>query len=142
MLRHRFTAAITLAVFTFVATGCASTVLINSSPDGAEVFIDGQSIGYTPTSYTDSGIVFSNRQVEVHLDGYEVHRATIRRDAEINVGALLGGIFCLWPLFLWALDYPSQVNYQLRPLYGEMEMPPALKVEESSVEVALEVQAE
>jgi hypothetical protein len=121
MIRHRITAAVMVALFAFIASGCASTVLINSTPEGAQVFVDGQAIGYTPVSYTDTGIVMSTRQVELRLDGYEVHRAVVRRDAELNVGALLGGIFCLWPLFLWVLDYPSRVHYEMRPLRAEAQ---------------------
>jgi hypothetical protein len=117
-MNRRASIALLLAVSVF-SSACASTVRINSTPEGAQVFVDGAPVGYTPTTYTDTGIVFSQRQVEVRMDGYEVHRATLRRDAELNVGAVVVGFLCLYPLWLWALDYPSQVHYQLRPLYGD-----------------------
>ena len=98
-----------------ILTGCASTVQITSNPPGASVTVDGQYVGETPTSYTDTAIVFTRRQVEVQKEGYQDVRTTISRDGQVNVGALVGGILCLWPLLLWAMDYPTTVNYDLRP---------------------------
>ena len=101
--------------FSSFLTGCASTVQINSVPAGASVTVEGQYIGETPTSYTDTGIVFSKRNVVVEKEGYDTVRTTVSRDAQVNAGALIGGILCLWPLLLWAMDYPSNVDYELRP---------------------------
>lgn len=98
-----------------VATGCASTVEINSDPPGADVTIDGQYIGETPTTYSDSSVVMSTRQVILEKQGYETQRAQLRRDGDINVLAVVGGFFLCWVTWLWALDYPSYVEYKLRP---------------------------
>lgn len=117
MSRRRVIAAITLAAFAISASGCASTFLIDSTPAGAEVYVDGIPVGHTPTSYTDTAIINSVRIVELRMEGYEVHRAEVRRDGDMNVGALVGTI-CLLVPGLWLFDYPRHVHYQLRPLHG------------------------
>jgi hypothetical protein len=89
-------------VFLAASTGCASTVLINSQPPGAKVFVDGAYIGKAPASYTDTAIVGT-----VHQMGF------FGRNAQFNAGACVGGVFLLVP-FLWILDYPPQVTYQLQ----------------------------
>lgn len=96
------------------STGCASTVRITSNPEGADVTVDGRYIGQTPTTYTDTAVILSTRQVRVEKPGYRTTETTISRDGDLNVGALVGGIVCLVP-FLWLLDYPSVVTYELRP---------------------------
>ena len=117
--------AIVAVAMLALSIGCASTVEIDSEPQGAEVRIDGQNIGKTPTHYTDNSIVFTTKRVEIKKEGYEPIRTQITRDGPINVGAVIGGFFCAWPLFLWAFDYPKYVNYDLAQ---EKETVPAMGV--------------
>ena len=48
-------------------------------------------------------------------DGFEPKHAVITRNAKLNVGALIGGIFFLIPL-LWVMDYEHDVTYELDPV--------------------------
>lgn len=99
-------------VFLTASTGCASTVLINSQPPGAKVFVDGAYIGKAPASYTDTAIVGTVHQVKLTMPGYRDQMGLFGRNGQFNAGACIGGVFLLVP-FLWILDYPPQVTYQL-----------------------------
>ena len=108
--KRLFAAAVILTLV--FASGCASSVQINSEPPGADVTVNGQHIGTTPTSYSDTAIVGTTHQVRLEKEGYETTSAQLTRTGNLNVGALIGGLFCLFP-FLWVLNYPASVNYQL-----------------------------
>lgn len=54
-------------------TGCVErTMLIESKPAGAEVFVDGRSVGTTPAKVDFTW--YGTRQIVLELDGYETHR--------------------------------------------------------------------
>lgn len=112
----KFVAA-AIALFFLAATGCASTIRINSQPPGAKVYVDGAYIGKAPASYTDMGIVGTTHSVKLELPGYQDQTAMFSRSSQFNAGACLGGVFFLVP-FIWILDYPSFVTYELEPLQG------------------------
>jgi hypothetical protein len=78
------------------------------------VFVDGSYVGDTPAGYRDHAIAGTQHHVELRMDGYENHHATISRNHHVNVGAAIGGIFVVVP-FLWVMDYPSFRIYQLEP---------------------------
>ncbi len=98
----------------FFTSGCTSHILINTEPDGAEVYVDGQYLGEAPVDFADSAIVGTTHLVEVKKEGYETTRGQFSRNGNLNVGALIGGLCCLVP-FLWVMDYPATVTYRLRP---------------------------
>lgn len=97
------------------STGCSSSVTIHSKPSGARAFVDGKLIGTTPCTYSDAAVVGSSRKVKLELDGYETFQGKFSRTGEANVGAIIGGILVLVP-FLWTLDYPDEVYYELEPV--------------------------
>ena len=98
----------------FALAGCTSHILINTEPDGAEVYVDGQYLGQAPVQFADTSIVGTTHLVEVKKEGYEPTRAQFSRSGNVNAGALIGGFFCLVP-WLWVMDYPATVTYRLRP---------------------------
>jgi hypothetical protein len=99
----------------FLLSGCASTTIINSAPNGAKVYIDGEPVGNTPYTYTDTKIVGSTTPVRLVKDGYEDYNTLLKRNEEANVGAIIGGIFLLFP-FLWTMDYKASHTYELTPV--------------------------
>lgn len=50
------------------------TLAVSSSPRGAEVYVDGDFVGYTPVSFGDRP---GRHEVEVRLDGYQTYRETV-----------------------------------------------------------------
>jgi hypothetical protein len=103
-------------------TSCASTTLIQSDPPGAKLFINGEHMGTTPYSYTDTKIVGSTNMVRLEKDGYEELNTSFTRDEEVDVGAAFCGFFLLVP-FAWVMKYKPVHSYQLAPLSRSVEQP-------------------
>ena len=118
-------------VLFFVAAplfGCASSVEIDSQPQGATVEINGEEIGETPVVYTDSATILESHDVVVRLEGYETVEATLERDGEVNQPALVGGLvgIVVWPLlasWLWVFDYPEYMMYEMAGVADPPEEP-------------------
>ena len=94
---------------------CSSTTLLTSSPSGAKVYLNGQSVGTTPYTHSDTRIVGSHTDVRLVKEGYEPFYTTFSRDERVDVGAVIGGIFLLVP-FLWTMEYNPTHNWELAPL--------------------------
>jgi hypothetical protein len=95
-------------------SSCSSSTLIQSVPTSAKITVDGEYVGTTPYTHSDTKIIFSNTSVVLEKEGYEPFAATITRNEEPNVGAIIGGFF-IWPIWLWALDYKATRTYELKP---------------------------
>lgn len=93
---------------------CSSTTLIQSSPSGAKVYLNGEYAGVTPYSHTDTKIVGSSTQVRLEKEGYETLNSAFSRNEDADVGAIIGGIFFLFP-FLWTMKYKPVRTYELVP---------------------------
>lgn len=93
---------------------CTSSTVINSRPQGARVYLDGQYVGTTPYTMSDTKITGSTTQVRLEYPGYETANVVIARNEEFDVGACIGGVFLLFP-FLWIMGYRGQHTYELRP---------------------------
>lgn len=109
----KFSAVFMAAVILFA--GCASSTMINSVPSGAKVYINGESVGTTPYLYSDTKVVGSVVNVDLVKDGYETLYTSFTRTEQVNAGAIVGGLFLLFP-FLWTMEYKPTRNYELVPL--------------------------
>lgn len=96
-------------------TGCYSTTMIESVPSNAKVFIDGEYVGETPYSHGDSKIVGSSMIVKIEKEGFQPKVSAITKDEEVNVGAIIGGVFFMVP-FLWTMQYKPTHTYELKSL--------------------------
>ncbi len=94
---------------------CASTTMIQSIPSGAKVYIDEQPVGNTPYRYTDTKIVGSHTNVKLTMEGYEPYYTGFSRTEQVDVGAIIGGLF-VWIPFLWTMKYNPTHTYELVPL--------------------------
>lgn len=122
----RWIAAAAALVVAVGLWGCTSTIEINSQPQGADVYLDDKHIGQTPMEYTDSATVLVGRLLVVEHEGYYPVRTVLRRDGDINNTALILGIVGLaaWPLlpaWLWVLDYPQSLEWELTSLEDNSE---------------------
>jgi hypothetical protein len=60
-----------LLVGAILLASCASTTMIQSTPSGAKVYVDGQPVGSTPYTHRDTKIVGSTTTVKLEKEGYE-----------------------------------------------------------------------
>ena len=97
---------------TILIASCTSTTMIQSNPPKAKVYLDGAFVGETPYLHRDSKIVGSSMVVKLEKEGYNPFVTTITKDEEVNVGAIIGGLFVLVP-FLWTMQYQPSHNYNL-----------------------------
>ena len=86
--------------------------MIQSIPSGAKVYLDSEYAGTTPYLMKDTKISWSQTRVELKEEGYENFITTLSKDEEVNVGAIIGGLF-VWVPFLWVMDYKPYHTYEL-----------------------------
>lgn len=97
-----------------LAFGCASVTVINSSPEGAKVYIDEQPVGLTPFTYSDTKIIGSSTYIRLEKEGYLPFQTVMVRNEEVDAGAVIGGLF-FWPVWLWFMKYKPVHFYELVP---------------------------
>lgn len=114
-----------VAVTTVLAffSACASSTVIESKPTGAKVFLNGEPVGKTPYTMTDTKFVGSSTTVRLEAEGYEPYTAVISRTEEVDVGPVVAGICMSWTFlglafFLWTMKYKSNHMYELQPRGG------------------------
>lgn len=98
--------------------GCTSTTLIRSNPSKAKVYIDGSYVGETPYTYSDTKIVGGSFTLSLEKDGYKPLMTTVTRDEQVDVGAVVGGVFFWFP-FLWTMEYKPLHSYELKSTDGD-----------------------
>lgn len=111
--------ALFLAVAIFFAS-CGSTTMIQSNPSEAKLYMNGEYMGNTPFAYRDTKVVGSTTLVRLEKEGYNPFNTSFSRDEELDVGALIGGLFLLVP-FLWIMKYKSFRTYELQPAAGGLD---------------------
>ena len=94
-----------------ILTGCASSTVIRSRPDGAKVYVDNVSMGTTPLQYSDTAIAGTVKPIRLKKDGYKPLDTVIRKD-QFKVGPCIGGALVLFP-FVWILGYPDVYEFEL-----------------------------
>jgi hypothetical protein len=114
--------ALLLAVLVLF-TSCASTTMIQSVPSDASVYVNGMYMGKTPYAYSDESIVGTCHSLRISKEGYEDFNTYLCRNEQADVGAIIGGIFFLFP-FLWTMKYYPERTYELYPLAEVEEVPP------------------
>lgn len=97
-------------IFVISVSACSSTV-INSTPNGATLYMNGEKVGITPYTYTDKKILGSTNTVRLQKDGYQDFSAEFSRNESVSVLAIIGSPFIL-PV-LWIMDYKPTHSYEL-----------------------------
>jgi hypothetical protein len=98
-------------------TSCASSTIINTEPQGAQVFVDGALRGTTPFTYTDRKTIGSTTSLLIKKEGYEEFQSLMVRNEEFDPAACAGGIFLLVP-FLWIQKYSPERTFELTSIEG------------------------
>lgn len=102
-----------MTILSVLVSGCASTTLLNTAPQGAKVYLDGRLLGVTPIRHTDTAVSGSTKTVRIKKEGFKDETAIIRKE-EVKIGPIIGGIFFLFP-FIWTLGYPDSYTFELEP---------------------------
>lgn len=112
--------AATVLAAAAVTSGCASTTIIRSRPEGAMVKINGVAVGTTPYTLSDTATVLETKTIVLEKPGYRQQLLTVTRDrwdgGRIAI-FVIAGLCLLAPLLglLWAADYPPEYNVELQP---------------------------
>lgn len=102
---------------TLLFGSCTSSTVINSQPAGAKLYMNGQYKGVTPYRHSDTKIVGTTTDLRFEKEGYEPVQVPLVRNERVDGGAIVGGVFLLFP-FLWTMQYDPEHTYELRPLEG------------------------
>jgi len=95
-------------------SSCSSTTMIYSNPSGATLYVNEELVGETPYKHKDSKIVGSTNTIKLEKEGYITLNTVFSKDEEIDVGAMIGGIFFLVP-FLWVMKYKPTRTLDMKP---------------------------
>lgn len=96
--------------------GCTRHVTINSNPQGARVWVNGQEIGVTPAHTQMDYTAFTTYEVVLQKEGYEVCRSGLQ--SEVILPNLLFGVVCCWPALLWMQGPVTNQTFLLTPATG------------------------
>lgn len=72
-------------------------------------------VGTTPYAHSDTRIVGSTTRLRLEKEGYETLNSSFTRNEEVDAGAIVGGIFLMFP-YLWTMKYKPSHTYELVPL--------------------------
>lgn len=122
------TAALSLALL----TGCAHAVRLETNPPGAEVRLDGVTIGHTPLSFTDEGSTGHTYDVEIHKPGFRPQKVKLEQEIQgVRAGvSIVTGMVLAVPLLglLWSWQLPeNRYGYRLEQDAKPLVEAPAAK---------------
>lgn len=106
-----------LLTASILLNSCSSATMIQSSPSGARLNVDGEMVGTTPYYHSDTKIMGSYTRVRLDMDGYEPLTTSFSKDEQADIGAIIGGFFVFVP-FLWSMKYKPARVFTLTPIEG------------------------
>jgi hypothetical protein len=93
---------------------CSSTTMIQTIPEGAKIYMNDEFKGYTPYKHTDQAITGTSTYMTFKMEGFEEFNTVLIKNETVDVGAVIGGIFFLFP-FIWTMGYNPTHTYELIP---------------------------
>jgi hypothetical protein len=119
MSKNPFLKCVALVTLLGFTAGCASSTVIKSNPTGAKVFLNGEPVGKTPYTMTDTKIVFTTTAIRLEKPGYEPINTTITRSEEFDIAPFCGGFLTFIPVtWLWSFKYRPEHMYELERKAG------------------------
>lgn len=110
MSLKRLVACVSIALLT--TAGCSESTRIQTSPQGARVYVDNVLVGVSPTVYSVSRAEFSQPHVcRAELDGYAPAEEPLRKT--LAVGRLIGAIFTLGIVYAFRSPYAFRNTHEL-----------------------------
>lgn len=93
-----------------IITGCSSSTIIKTEPEGADIYIDGVQVGKTPYEYTDIKPIFFRTRIFLSKHDYKNINVSIYKDEEFNPKSCLG-LIITFPI--WMFQYYPVHIYEL-----------------------------
>lgn len=87
--------------------------MVRTDDSAAKIYVDGEYRGKGAVTVTDTKIVGSTSLIKIQKQGCEPVNTAISRNEELDVGALIGGIFVLIPFF-WIMRYKPDHTFEYR----------------------------
>jgi hypothetical protein len=120
MTTTRRLTALVAAVSLLAATGgCAHTVAVYSTPPGAEIYVNGRSIGRTPTTFEERSGYHRRFQFRAELPGYEpwTEEHEQKQPSKLLIPSVVGAYVLLLPIIgvLWGYQLDDEITLELRP---------------------------
>ena len=106
-----------MAFLIVALVSCASTTTIRAVDTSGDIdkdvkiYTDGSYKGKGEVLYSDTKIVGSQVTVNLKKKGCRTKAYSLYRSEQLQVGALIGGIFFLVP-FLWIMGYNPMQSYE------------------------------
>lgn len=117
-MKKKLNKAIAAVTALGLLSSCASTTVLRSSPPDAKVYLDGSLVGRTPFTLTDQKITGAVTQVKLVREGCGEFSGVLTKSEEVNVGAVVGGLFFLVP-FLWTMGYKTDHMFEIDCASGQ-----------------------
>ena len=70
-MRPQRTVIVWVVTASMTAQGCSHLVTVDSKPQGASIFVNGRSIGKTPTTFQERSGFHKDYEIRAELEGYE-----------------------------------------------------------------------
>ena len=106
-------AVLLLAVMVMGVCGCVSStnVTFNTETEGAEVYVDGELIGTTPTTAKLSNAIWDDPDILIKQAGYKDLRTGVKKEVKGANVAL--GLTVNWAALLWVYGPKKVQNFVL-----------------------------
>ena len=101
----------------FFSVACSTKMRVNTDPNGADVYVDGEHQGKSPVTYDAKSGPPSSGDINVvaKKEGYKDAEKNVER-SEMNTTNFVVGLILLGvPALLWSWEYPSSINLMLQP---------------------------
>lgn len=110
---------LTTSCLIIALVSCASTTTIRVTDESdsidrdVKIYMDGSYKGKGEVIYSDTKVVGSTTRVTLKKKGCRNNTRSLSRSEQLQVGALIGGIFFLVP-FLWIMGYNPMHSYEFQ----------------------------
>ena len=126
-----------LLIIGIMASGCANTTVLQTNPSDASVYVKGEKVGTTPYTHQDRKIAGASTLITFKKEGYEDYSTTLRKVEKWNIGALVAGLFFIYPLF-WVLGYDEEHTYDLFEATEPVEIEPEAEAEAQIIKIEID----
>ncbi len=104
-----------MLIFVLLFSGCVTETLVRftTDVDGAEIIIDGESIGKTPTKAYLSNAIWSDPDVVIIKEGYKKKYVSLKKEGVVT--NLVVGYLIWLPSLLWSYGPSPHQFFILEP---------------------------